>query len=155
MTASLLYSYVGPLVGNGADKNEDVLLSYTLPANTLTADGQVLHLIAGGTAANSTDEKFARIDLGGEPSIIAATLNEANAIFWTLEAFVTRDGQNGLLRIGREISYVAPPAGTMKGTSTLPVDWTQDTLFTVTGQNTSNALAGSVSAGSFIVMLWQ
>ena len=155
MGATLLYSYVGPLVGNGADLTEDVLLSYTLPANTLTQDGQVIHIIAGGTAADSADLKYARIDLGGVRSLIAATLNEVNAIFWTLETWITRDGPNGLIRIGREVSQEILPVGTLKGATTVPVDWTSDTVFTVTGQNAANSVAGSVAAGGMIVMLWQ
>lgn len=151
---SRLYSYVGPLVGTAADLDEHVLLSYTLPANTLTDDGQVLHLIAGGIALGNTDDKIARIDLNGVPSLIAATVEGPNAAYWTIEAFVTRDGPNSLIRIGREVSQNILPVGILKGPSTMPVDWTEDTELTVTGQNLTHAVAGSIQAGSLIVMLW-
>lgn len=153
-SASRLFSYVGPIVGTGADLDEHVLLSYTLPANTLTDDGMVLHMIAAGNCAKNTDQKIARIDLNGTPSLIAATMDLANAPFWTIETFITRVGNTGLLRIGREVQQAGGAVGTFKEQADMPVNWSEDTIFTVTGQNLTNPTAGSVQAGSFVVMLW-
>ena len=149
-----LFSYVGSLVGTGADLDEHVLLSYTLPGGTLSDDGMVLHMIAAGTAISGTDDKIARIDLNGVPSLIASTLNVVHAVMWTIETFITRNGNTGLLRIGREVQQAGAPVGVFKYQSTMPVDWSQDTVFTVTGQNLTNPVANSIEAGSFIVMLW-
>lgn len=72
---------------------EQVLATYTLPANTLSAAGKAIRITAWGTTAANTNSKTVRIRLGGigAQGVISMTTSTSAAV-WRLEAVVARTG---------------------------------------------------------------
>lgn len=75
-------------IGNGADATDDTLFTYTLPANTLYADGQGVHVRAWGTNANTANTKTKKIWFAGTSNTLS-TLADQN-FEWTAEMVVVR-----------------------------------------------------------------
>ena len=91
---TLLHTDVTP-VGNGADDTEDDLMTYTLPAGTLSANGMGLRVTAWGTGANTNEQTTARMRIGGvliaEMGLIASQANT-----WKITADILRVGATSL-----------------------------------------------------------
>lgn len=75
-------------VGTGADTTEDVLQTYTLPANTLAATGQSLRITCGWTTGANTNTKLVKLYFGA--SVVATPAQAANAQTGRLSLIVTR-----------------------------------------------------------------
>ena len=77
-------------VGN-VDAGEDNLQSYSLPANSITADGSGVKITAWGDYTNNANAKTIRLYFGSQ-EILALALTANQNGFWRIEATVTRTG---------------------------------------------------------------
>lgn len=131
------------VIGNGADLTEDTLITYSIPANTFVNVGDTVRVIASGAYASSTDSKTARLKIGAVTAATAAATATTN-LLWRIEFNITKSATNA-----QQLEYVAANsggAGTQmygNGASGL-VDGVANAL-TITGQNTTNSVASSVS----------
>ena len=139
------------IIGNGADLTEDTLVSYTIPANTLVNVGDALHVVASGTFIGSTDAKTARIRIGGLASGTPTT-TVATSTTWRVELNVTHSALNV-----QQYEYFGAMSG---GAGTQQYSNAQSSLgegsaltLNVTGQNTTNSVAGSVTVRTVTVDL--
>ena len=143
----------GMLVGSGADLTEDILQTYTLPGNTLFYTGDILHIVAGGNFAGTTDAKTARMRLGGVTGVILAAPvgNAASSTKWAMSAWVLKTGAGTQSFSALADVVNLQTDGTSAGTATL--DDTAAIQIVVTGQNATNSVAGSINAQYFHVRL--
>jgi hypothetical protein len=144
----------GATSSNGADLTEDTLTTcvYNLPANTLVNVGDRVRVFAGGTAGATTDNKSAKLRVGGgAPGIIASVpLNAAAQIKWSIYAEIAKTGastqRTGMITVS---GNTGAPDGfidtTVTDTAIIPIS--------ITGQNPTNAVAGSVTCGYMTVEL--
>lgn len=77
-------------VGTTAVTTEEVLLSYTMPANTLSAAGQAVRITCGWTTGATANNKTVKLYFGA--SVIATPTQAANAQVGRLSAIVMRTG---------------------------------------------------------------
>lgn len=96
-TSALRGVYRLAVVNNTAVGNvgtgEDNLISYTLPANTLSADGNGVRITAWGTGANNGDAKTLKLYFG-TAAILTTSLTTSQVDTWRVEATVWRTGSN-------------------------------------------------------------
>jgi hypothetical protein len=78
-------------VGNGADVTEDVLMTYSLPSNSLTVNSRGVEIHAWGTTANNTDTKTLKCYFGAT-AIMTQALTVSIAGVWDVRATVLRTG---------------------------------------------------------------
>lgn len=78
--------------GNGADVTEDNLISYSLPANSLVANGKGLRITAWGICAANADNKTIKLYFG--TAVLATPTAATNGKNWYLEMEVYRTGLN-------------------------------------------------------------
>jgi hypothetical protein len=136
-------------VGNGADTTEDTLQTFVIPANTLKNVGDLLQIRAGGQMGATTDTKIARIKINGNlmMQVSGAT---AGGNVWTLETTLQKTANNVQASTG--VGLV--PGAAISGTSNAPtITDTAPMTLTVTGQNTTNSVAGSITCRFLIVEL--
>ncbi len=79
--------------GNGSDTTEDILTSFSLPANTLDVPGRSLWLYAFGSFANNAHSKHARLYFGSEVVDTGANTT-TGGIGWALEMLIIKTGSN-------------------------------------------------------------
>src|SRR5690242_11181170 len=84
-----IFTFFGA-AGNGADTTEDLLKSFSLPANSLDVVGRSIYIYAWGTYANNTNTKAAKLYFGAT-SIAAASGNNTS---WALEMIVGKSAAN-------------------------------------------------------------
>ncbi len=77
-------------VGN-VDAGEDNLITYALPADALSANGQVVKIKAWGTAANNANAKTLKLYFGSQ-AILTWAITASKVIVWKVEAYVVRTG---------------------------------------------------------------
>jgi hypothetical protein len=139
------------VIGNGADLTEDTLVSYTIPANTLVNVGDALRIVASGAFIGSTDAKTARIRIGGITSGTPTT-TAATSTTWRVELNVTRAALNT-----QEYEYfgaISGAAGTqLYNNAQSSLGDASPATLTVTGQNTTNSVASSVTVRTVTVDL--
>ncbi len=124
-------------VGNGADTTEDVLKSFSLPANALDVVGRAVYIYAWGTYANNTNTKAAKLYFGAT-SIAAASGNNTS---WALEMVVIKSAANAQKINSQNIT------GTTHGGTTSAAGAETDTAaitIKVTGQDTTSANANAI-----------
>lgn len=78
-------------VATGADTNETDAASYTLPANSLSANGKGVRVKAWGTTAGNGNNKTLQFYFGGT-SVYTTGAVAANAKNWFVEATIIRTG---------------------------------------------------------------
>lgn len=78
-------------VGN-AGVGEDNLISYTLPANSLSTNGYGVRITAWGTTANNGDAKTVKLYFGSVILTTSLTINQASV--WHIEAMIFRTASN-------------------------------------------------------------
>jgi hypothetical protein len=137
--------------GNGADLNEDILptCSFTMPINAMPNIGDAWQVTLGGKFAASTDSKAARVRYGttntGVPIIWSGSATTTSQTSWVVIIRYMKIGfnsQNILI-----LANIGPNANAFSGTVIGPSSL-QETLvnnFVVTGQNTTNSVASSVT----------
>lgn len=79
-------------VGN-VGAGEDDLITYALPANSLSANGKGLFIKAWGTTANNANAKTVKLYLGSA-ALMSFALVASIAGTWIIEALVFRSGSN-------------------------------------------------------------
>lgn len=117
-------------------------MSYAVPAGKLANPGDVVHIVASGTLAATTDGKAVRLTVGGQ---LIASLGTSNSLVtaYTIDAVIMKTGSN-------EQSYLTTfsPQGlnVQAKTGTLTLTDTDSISIQLTGQNTTAATANSVTA---------
>ena len=88
-------------VGN-VGTGEDDLMSFSLPANSLNADGKVIRIIAWGTTGANANEKIVKLFFGTAVvrQIGSAAINNKD---WRIDAVVVRTGASAQDALGTEI----------------------------------------------------
>lgn len=137
----------GTSVGNGADLTADTLQTFTIPANTLKNVGDIIHVVAGGIFAASTDTKTAAIKFGAT-SQVTITATTTSAVRWYGEVWFMKTGTNTQSYTGVG-AQVANSSGTNSATTTLAEGST--IALTVVGQNSTNSVANSVTCQLLMV----
>lgn len=144
---SAIRSLVGPSVqasttgaGNGNDTTEDVLYTFSLPANSLSFVGQTLEIFASGTLANNAHNKTVKIYFGTQVYSLG-TVATAN-VAWTAKLRVVRTAANVQLIYGEGMIGATPIAPSL-----LTGAETETSIITikVTGQ-TGTAAASDIVA---------
>lgn len=137
----------GTSVGNGADTTEDTLQSFTMAAGQLANVGDVIRITAGGTFAGSTDSKQVKIKFANAAMSIP-TGSTVGATRWAANVAITKTGTNTQSFIVGAENISASP-GTNSGTLTA-TDANALTI-AVTGQNSTNSVAGSVTCQVLLI----
>ena len=128
-------------IGNGADTTEDTLQTYVIPANTLRNIGDLLRIRAGGQLGATTDTKIVRIKINGNLMMQCSGATAGGNVY-TLETTLQKTAPNVQASTG--IGLV--PGAAIAGTSNAPtITDTAPMTLTITGQNTTNAVAGSIT----------
>lgn len=122
------------------------LISYTLPANTLTRDGDRLEIEASTTQAADADIKTSAITFGA--TVAAGRTANDNALARTLRATIIRTGAATQIASGTtethgqgDIMTHSTPGETLSGTITIALK----------GQNTTDTTSPSVTSRYMIV----
>lgn len=135
--------YSAPNTGNGADLTEDTLASFTIPAAALLNVGDTLKVIAVGAFIGSTDSKNARVRIGALAAATPVTTAATNTT-WRIEVTMTKSASN--TQQTEIFSAMSGGAGTQVYTNAQSgIADTAPIAFSVTGQNTTNSVANSVT----------
>lgn len=128
-------------VGNGADLTEDTLQTFQVPAGQLANVGDRLHIVAGGTFGATTDSKTARVKFGSSSAIGAITGSTAGQTTWAITVDIVKSGSST-----QSVSAFAMHTNGSSGNNvTLNQTDTNQLAVTVTGQNATNSVAGSIT----------
>ena len=127
--------------------SEEVLISYTLPASSLSANGKGVRIRAWGKTAINGNSKTLRLYFGTTVVMTNDVSTSPNNLDWQLDAVVIRDGVNSEVSIGsgtfgaaqQSITSSAPTAGNGAGIT-----------IKITGQNGVPS-AGDITALGLIV----
>lgn len=79
-------------VGNVGGGTDD-LITFTLPANTLSANGKGVRITQWGTSANNINSKTLTTNFGGT-TILTKALTISVATIWRIETIIFRTGSN-------------------------------------------------------------
>lgn len=145
-TYQLLY-VAGASVGNGADTTEDALQTFTLPANTISATGDVIEIEAAGTFAASTDTKTMRVKFGAITFTNLVGNTAGNTTWWYRVRMIRTS--SGVYR--SLVNYMMNNQPVSPVTATPSQSETVDNVIAVTGQNSTNPVAGSITCAYFCV----
>lgn len=143
----LLY-VTGTSVGNGADTTVDTLQTFTMAAGQLANVGDVIRVYANGTVASSTDVKLANVTFGGQ-IIGTQTISTTGVTKWSIELWIIKTASNTQTRLVTGSIGGSPNIGTSSG----PISITDTSPITIaiTGQNQTNAVAGSVTCAGVVI----
>ena len=115
-------------VGNVGGGTDD-LMTYSLPANSLSASGKGIRVTAWGTVANNAAAKAATFNFGATSLSLALRSNQDGV--WRVEFLVIRTGSNAQTLTGRfqggpvnaaatdHLTFAAAPAETDSGAITI------------------------------------
>jgi hypothetical protein len=101
---------------------EQTLLTYSLPANQLAADGDAVRVVCWGTTAANTNAKAAKLYFGTSSisSASAGPTPNPNAKKWFLELVVMRSGASAQVVSGNgTVDLTLPTVYTATGTDSL------------------------------------
>jgi hypothetical protein len=136
--------------GNGADLTEDILptCSFTMPINAMPNVGDVWQVTLGGKFTGSTDTKAVRLRAGtttAGPIVWTASAAAASNTAWVvvIKYMKTSFNAQNFLALANIGSSANAFSGTIINSSSL-----QETIvnnFVVTGQNSTNAVASSIT----------
>ena len=125
-------------VGN-VGTGEDDLISYSLPANALSANGKGVHITAWGTTANNANGKTLKLYFGSA-AILTYALVASVAGTWRIEANVFRTGVDAQDYVSEMVSIgVAGAAVTDVEVGSTTQDDGAAVVIKVTGEATSNS----------------
>lgn len=122
-------------LGTTAGTGEEVLWTYTLPANSINAANKGLRITVHSKTAANGNTKTHRIYVGTQTIYTVAGANNNVAFHFTHEAFriTTTSGiAHGLSIIGSVAPLISAPVA-------LTQDWTADMVIKFTGQNTTGS----------------
>jgi hypothetical protein len=131
--------------------SEEVLATYTLPANTLSANGKLIRITAWGTFAANANSKTTRVRFGGlAGTIISGVTTTSNNGNWRHVTEVVRTGAATQASSGVVTYGVTAGAGALAPTVGAPTQTLSGTVdIAVTG--TSPTTIGDVSFSGLIV----
>lgn len=134
-------------VSTGAGTSEQVLQTYTMPANQLASAGQAVRIRCWGSTAANANNKTRKLYFG--TSVLTTATEAANAQRWVLEMVVMRTGAatqsvsaTGLAGTGS----VTPLSYVNQGTD----DLTAGVVIKCTGTDGTDS-AGDITANGMIV----
>lgn len=130
----VLYAPAPSSTGNSGASETD-LLTYTIPASTLATNGDSVRIMAGGTFANTANNKIVRLRFGGT-AIFTSTTGAFQNSNWAIEATVTRVS-SGNQRFTAKFwtSDTVQPVGVNNGVTSITD--TASIIFKVTGTSAS------------------
>lgn len=120
--------YTGQSVALPATTTETTLQSYTLPANTLITNGQLIRVSASGTFVTNANTKTVRLYFGS--TAVATTSVTSSFSQWTLDGRVIRVGAASELSF---FNILTGPSVQNTAAETLA----NPVLIKLTGQNTA------------------
>lgn len=122
-------------VGTGADTNETDLWTYSLPANTLSANGKGVRVTVFGSCASNTNAKTIKTYFGSTVVVSNATSN-ASTVIWQAEAVILRTGASAQLSEGWTLAGGTNSLNNNGLALTTPAETTTGAIvIKVTGQN--------------------
>jgi len=136
--------------GSGATTavvTEEDLLTYTMPANTLSATGKGVRITAAGTTASNTNTKTIRLYFGSTVVVSNDVTTAPNGAGWKLNALVLRNAAGTQEVIADGTVGSAPQTTTYTGTSEDP---TGTITIKISGQN-GVATANDITAQILLV----
>lgn len=134
--------------GTGADTNETDLWTYTLPANTLTRNGDAVRITAWGSLGADANTKTGRLYFGS--TVISTLSTTNNAGIWRFDAVIVRTSATA------QLSDALVSAGTALGTATVTTPseaLSGAVVIKVTGQNGSAVANDVVFRGAIVEAL--
>lgn len=134
--------------GNTADTTEDTLLSYSVPANTLSATGKGVRIKAWGTFAANADTKTVKLYFGSE--VIATPTAASNGTNWSLDLLVFKTGASTQAVVGNGVVATTPV--TVYSAAGAETD-TANITIKVTGQSGTAAANDIVAKGLVVEIL--
>jgi hypothetical protein len=135
--------------GNGADTTEDNLITFSVPANTLTVNGDHLEFDVAGSFANSTDNKQLKVKWGATTIFDTGSLNGATlgASSWRAHGKIIRTG-SATQKCTTEFTLSGALLGALTTTTTTYATAAETlssaSTFKCTGQNLSASTANAV-----------
>lgn len=138
-TGTLLYSNTTS-VGTDADTSEKTLMTYTLPANSLDANGEGIHVRVWGYYASNSNNKTIRLKYGSSTAVTGGP-GAYNNTTWTIDSYFIRDTASN----NRTSNVLANNSTTFShNRPTNTEDTSADITIVLTGQN------GTASANDII-----
>ena len=138
-------------VGTNADELEKDLQTYTMPANTLSADKEGIHVQFWGiTSANAT-LKTLRFKFGSQ-SLFDSGADTANNKDFFFEFYLFRtsvDPDEG--EFIRKFSFWGPGTEGIAFNGGLAQDWENDIIIKVTGQNSVTGAANDIVCEGMLI----
>jgi len=136
-------------VGTGADTNETDLLTFSLPADSLSADKKAVRITAWGSVAENGNTKTIRLDFGAT-TIRAIGPSGMNGLDWRIDGLVIRTGattQDAMatesLDTAAQDTTITTPAETLSGA----------VVIKITGENGIAASNDIVAKGMLVEFL--
>lgn len=135
-----------------ADTNETDLWTYTLPANSLTADGRGLRITTFATAAATANNKTIKLYVAGTNVLSSAVLTAApNALDYVATFTVLRTGASTQIGFGQHgvgTTFQAKSNLVMAGDTTAAI------IIKTTGQNGTAAANDICAKGALVETLY-
>lgn len=131
---------------NGADTTDDVLQTFTIPANWFTAPGQTLRVTAAGVTAANGNNKQIKLKVGSTTLLTSGTVTTNNGS-WRFVCEITYIAANSQIVSGQGISGTTVWAGSAAQTLTT----TAPIVVNVTGASGTTGAATDVTCNSMIV----
>lgn len=146
----VINNQTGAAVGNGADTTEDVLFTYTVPANAFNQAGQGVRVTAWGSGVNTANSTTVKLYFGATV-VLTKVLTVSQANTWTAyyQCFQTSTGNTQTA--SGEVSNGGTATSFVQNT-VAPAETTSGTIvIKVTGQRGTTATANSVVCNGMLV----
>lgn len=138
-------------VGSQANDHENTCQSWTLPANTLTGDGQSIRITAHGYLNPNGHPKTMRLYWG--PTLLIATPAASLSTQFELEAVVTRIGHGGQAGFGKSFTGTVGMTTVLSNRISGALDETQPVIIRATTQVTGGAVVNEAKCDVLLVEL--
>ena len=136
-------------VGTDAGTDEKDLITFSLPANSLNANGKVVRITAWGSVAANGNTKTIKMDFGAT-TITQIGPAAISGLDWKIEGLVIRTGETTQDAIATEMLDVTAQDTTI----TIPTeDETGAVIIKITGENGTAAANDIVAKGMMIEFL--
>lgn len=144
-----LFANITP-VGTGADTTEDTLMTYTLPAGLLSANGKGVRITAWGTGINTANATTVRAYFGSFMEAVVLTASQANT--WRASIDVLRvNSAAQTCCVGFGVGGTAQSSVT--DVVSLDEDLTASVVIKFTGQRATSSVADSIIQEGMLVEL--
>jgi hypothetical protein len=136
-------------VGSQANDAENSCQSWTLPANTLAADGQSIRITAHGYLNGNGHPKTMRLYWGS--SLLIATPAASISTQFEMEGVVTRVGHGGQAGFGKSFTGTTGVTTTLSNRISGAEDETQPILIRATTQVTGGAVVNEAKCDVLLI----